>query len=116
MCGTKRLNAFSDYTRPVRYFRSVRVHLLLLFMDKIRGKDKTSLHCSYGCRYSMAQNAVVYLCEMAPMAKLKCAPFLIIYVLYQVFFKENVRYQEWICRDPISLILGTRFSLILGTR
>jgi len=33
-----------------------------------------------------------------------------------VLFKENVRYPVWICRDPISLILGTRFSLILGTR
>jgi len=31
------------------------------------------------------------------------------------FFKENIRYPVWICRDPISLILGTRFSLILGT-
>jgi len=46
-------------------------------------------------------------------------------VLKQVFFKENVRYLVWICRDPISsifrdpmtisLILGTRFE-ILGTR
>ena len=34
----------------------------------------------------------------------------------RVFFKENVRNPVWICRDPISLILGTRFSLILGTR
>jgi len=24
------------------------------------------------------------------------------------FFEENVRYPLWICRDPISLILGTR--------
>jgi len=31
------------------------------------------------------------------------------------FFKENVRDPVWICRDPISLILGTRFSLSLGT-
>jgi len=31
------------------------------------------------------------------------------------FFKENVRYPVWTCRDQISLILGTRFS-ILGTR
>jgi len=30
----------------------------------------------------MAQNAVAYLCEMVPMAKLTCAPFLLIYVLY----------------------------------
>jgi len=30
----------------------------------------------------MAQNAVAHLCEMAPMTKLNCAPFLIIYVLY----------------------------------
>jgi len=40
-----RLNAFSDYTRPVRYFRSARVYLLLLFMGKIRDKGKISLHC-----------------------------------------------------------------------
>jgi len=33
-----------------------------------------------------------------------------------IFFKENVRNPVWICRDSISLILGTRFSLILGTR
>jgi len=26
------------------------------------------------------------------------------------FFKENVRYPVWICRDPISLILGTRIG------
>jgi len=38
-------------------------------------------------------------------------------VLYcQGFFKENVRYPVWTFTDPISLILGTRFSLILGTR
>jgi len=32
------------------------------------------------------------------------------------FFKENVRYLAWTYRDLISLILETRFSLILGTR
>ena len=36
--------------------------------------------------------------------------------LQQGFFKENVRYPISICRDPISLILGNRFSLILGIR
>jgi len=24
-----------------------------------------------------------------------------------VFFKENIKYPVWTCRDPISLILGT---------
>ena len=38
MCRTKRLNAYSDYTRPVRYFRSARVYLLLLDMGQIQGK------------------------------------------------------------------------------
>jgi len=33
-----------------------------------------------------------------------------------VFFKEHVRYPVWTFRDPISLILATRFSLILGTQ
>jgi len=32
------------------------------------------------------------------------------------FCKENVRYPVWTCRGPTFLILGTRFSLILGTR
>jgi len=36
--------------------------------------------------------------------------------LMQFLFKENVRYPVWTCRDPISLILGSQFSLILGTR
>jgi len=36
--------------------------------------------------------------------------------LTQVFFKENVRYPECTSKDPISLILGIRFSLTLGTR
>jgi len=40
------------------------------------------------------------------------APLLMVYA---VFFKENVRYPPWSYRDPISLILGTRFSRILGT-
>ena len=35
--------------------------------------------------------------------------------LYQGFFKKNVRNLVWICRDPISLFLGTPF-FILGTR
>jgi len=30
--------------------------LLLLFVGKMRGKNKTSLHCNQGCRYSMEQN------------------------------------------------------------
>ena len=34
---------------------------------------------------------------------------------FRVFFKENVRYPVWTCGDPISLIQGTRFS-ILRTR
>ena len=42
--------------------------------------------------------------------------FDILYSFHHVFFKENVKYPIWACRDPISLILGTRFSLILGTR
>ena len=26
----------------------------------------------------------------------------------QLYFEKNVRYPVWTCRDPISLILGTR--------
>ena len=33
----------------------------------------------------------------------------------RVFIKKNVRYPVWTCRDPISLILGIRFT-ILGTQ
>jgi len=32
------------------------------------------------------------------------------------FFKENVRYPVWTYKDPISLILGIRFSMFLETR
>jgi len=46
MCVAKHLNALSDYTKTVRYFRSAWVYLLLLFMGKIQAIDKTSLHCS----------------------------------------------------------------------
>jgi len=35
----------------------------------------------------MAQNAVPHVCEMAPRTKLKCAPFLTIYVLHRIFTK-----------------------------
>jgi len=28
------------------------------------------------------------------------------------FFKGNIRYPVWTCRDPISLILGTKFSIL----
>jgi len=28
--------------------------------------------------------------------------------IISVFFKENVRYPVWTCRDPISVILGAR--------
>jgi len=38
------------------------------------------------------------------------------YCSISFFFKENVRNPVWICRDPISLILGTRLFRILGTR
>jgi len=32
----------------------------------------------------------------------------LISLMPRFFFKENVRYPVWSCRDPISLILGTR--------
>jgi len=38
------------------YFRSTQVSLFLLFMGKIRGKNKPSLHCSQGYRHSVEQN------------------------------------------------------------
>ena len=38
------------------------------------------------------------------------------FAMVQGFFKENVRYPAWTCRDPISLILGTPFYLNLGPR
>jgi len=49
MCGTKRLTAFSHYTRPVRYFRSARVYLLF-FMDQIRVKARPA------CTVAKAEN------------------------------------------------------------
>jgi len=43
-------------------------------------------------------------------------PVTLFSVVAGFFFKENVRYPVWTCRDPVCLILGTRFSLVLGTR
>ena len=43
--------------QAVRYFRSAQVSLLLLLWVRwMRGKDKTSLHCSEGYRNSVEQN------------------------------------------------------------
>jgi len=53
----------------------------------------------------------IKLCE----SKLLLSLVVLKLMLNSVFFKENVRYPVWTCRDLISLILGTRFSLILGT-
>jgi len=43
-----------------------------------------------------------------------CSYFDKVSYTYSGFFKENVRHPVWTCRDPISLIPGTRFP-ILGT-
>jgi len=45
-----------------------------------------------------------------------CSYFHKILHSFQFFFKENVRHPVWTCWYPISLIIGTRVSLILGTR
>jgi len=53
--------------------------------------------------------------KLGTPAKLhKIGSFNFNYPATQVFFKEKVRYPVWTCRDPIYLILGTRFE-ILGT-
>jgi len=55
--------------------------------------------------------------ENQPQVNRRCHSGLMEYSIKdRVSFKENVRYPIWICKDPISVILGTRFSLILGTR
>jgi len=51
----------------------------------------------------------VFSCRMQRTGYLRLTGYL------QFFFKENVMYPVLIYRDPISLILRTRFS-ILGTR
>jgi len=37
---------------------------------------------------------------------------MIMTIIVAGFFKENVRYPIWTCRVLISLILGTRFSIL----
>jgi len=32
--------------------------------------------------------------------------------IHSFFFKENVRYLVWTCKDPISLVLWTRFFIL----
>ena len=48
------------------------------------------------------------------LISISCLNFSIL--LSRFFLNENVRYLVWICRELISLILGTRLSQILGTR
>jgi len=54
--------------------------------------------------------------DHAPQSLCYCLFASPIYRCYQFFFKENVRSPVWICMDFISLILGTRVFMILGTR
>jgi len=51
-----------------------------------------------------------YFCSLEFVFEIAMGP---LFVASAGFFKENVRYLVWM--DPISLILGTRFSN-LGTR
>ena len=52
MCEAKRLNAYTDYMRPVRYLRSARVYLLLLFMGQIRDKGVAKAADTNGAKCS----------------------------------------------------------------
>jgi len=54
-----------------------------------------------------------YVC-FYPSALCRLSVF-VLYALSRIFAKEIVRYPVWTCGLPISLILGTRFS-ILGTQ
>jgi len=53
-------------------------------------------------------------CEPLPPGKLNVQSGPLPSLSFGSFFKENVRYPVWTCRNPISVILVTRFSLILG--
>ena len=70
--------------------------------------------------WTTSKNPAIFRCNTANSSKNRdfsmLQDFSLQQNLYQIFFKENVRYPVWTCRDAISLILGTRFSLILGTR
>jgi len=93
--------------------------------SKLEGRIQAYFFCIVFCLWELGYNCpnLQHLIMCTPnlhcndfsSIKLMANCFGIYDIQVQGFFKENVRYLVWICRDPISLILGTRFSLILGT-
>jgi len=63
----------------------------------------------YRCPYYVVSDLGCTYVRTTVFQRISCKPLLTLFLLKPVFFKENVR-------NPISLILGTRFSLILGAR
>jgi len=61
------------------------------------------------CYYLFSSNIDQFFFASSLFLSFKMKKMVIVYLLlYISFFKENVRYPVWTCRDPISLILGTR--------
>jgi len=70
----------------------------------------TTYICVYGDQHAVV--SILFQASMMPSVPYRC--FLVLVKVQRCystagFFKENVRY-------PVSLILGTQFFLILGTR
>ena len=70
------------------------------------------LHCCFNIILLEVVRELSHFCKMARRSKVVGPRWSI----SRFFLKKNVRYPIWTCKDPISLMLGTRFSLILGTR
>ena len=67
------------------------------------------LHSMFLCSSLFSSNINQFFFATSLFLSLKMKKTVIVYLLlYISFFKENVRYPVWTCRDPISLILGIR--------
>jgi len=61
--------------------------------------------------HTFFMKSILYMCRNDNLGEL----INLVDSIHSFFSKENVRYLVWTCKDPISLVLGTRF-LILRTR
>ena len=68
------------------------------------------------CDWNCTTLCFLLLQNQQPKLHLKSESGSFNFLVEQVFFKENVRYSVWTCRDPIPLILRIQFSLILRNR
>ena len=105
-------------TRNERKRKCLQYWMFNLSLTKNSQQRKTNKHCRTPLKSNIVSSgSYVWLLPTRLSTNIDCLlnPY-IVFKSAQVFLKENVRHPVWTCRDPLSLIVGTRFSLILRTR